>query len=135
MAKHLWEVDHPYYCNQGNYFARGDQQPEQAHMSFAEFIEEHGDADFDMNLVFRWDWIETDKNGDPNFNGDVNYRNGELRIFWMGQRKGLYRWTLVQVCRADEPAVRAFLEPRWAHLQKLWEGISDLALPIRKGDT
>lgn len=119
MKKHLWEVDHPYYCNEGNYFANDCGNN---YKSFQDFIAENADSDFDMNLVFRWDWKEEDhETGDANFNGDVNYRNGTLKIFWMGQRKGLYRYTLVEVCRADEDAVIEFLKPRLAHLMRLWE--------------
>ncbi len=126
---HLWEIKHPYYCNQGNYFARepcGDH-----YKTFAEFMSAYADADFDYNLVFRWDWDETNGDDESTFNGDVNYRNGELLIFWMGQRKGIYRWSTVEVCRADEPAVRAFLEPRWEYMKALWSGISDDPITTR----
>jgi hypothetical protein len=121
--KHLWEVDHDYYCNQGNYFA--SESVESAYRSWADFLAEQGDSDMDMNLVFRWDWQEQyAESGETNFTGDVNYRNGKLLVFWMGQRKGLYRYSTVEVCRADEPAVIAFLRPRWEHLRKLWEPIA-----------
>ena len=124
MSKHLWEIDHPYYCSDSNYYAPGDDQPEDRYRSWAEFIAEYHDADFDMDLVFRWDWHEGEDHDLQPFNGDVNYRNGELVIRWMVQRKGLYRWTVVEVCRADEPAVIAFLKPRWEHMRLLWEGIA-----------
>lgn len=118
----LWEVKHPYYCNLGNYYSN---EPGAEHKSWAEFIEENGDSDFDMNLVFRFDWREEDEEtGDNNYKGDPNYRNGKLEIFWMGQRKGLYRFTVVEVCRADEPKVLKFLKPRWEHMKKLWEPLS-----------
>jgi hypothetical protein len=117
--KHLWEVGHAYYCNEGNYYAR--ESVETYYQSFADFLEEEGDSDMDYNLLFRWDWIEEDGDGKPNFNGDANYRNGKLKLFWMGQRKGLYRYSIVEVCRADEDAVRAFLAPRWEYLRALWE--------------
>ena|ERR1700743_3258422 len=123
--KHLWEVDHPYYCNEGNYFARGTDRVHDEFSRWADFWEEYKDADFDMNLVFRWDWKEEHpESGETNFTGDVNYRNGKLLIFWMGQRKGLYRWSEIQVCRADEPLVIKFLRPRLEHLKKLWEPLS-----------
>lgn len=118
---HLWEIEHDYYCNQGNYFANDCRD---SHGSWAEFMEEYADSDFDMNLVFRFDWYEGDFGGSE-FNGDPNYRNGCLFIFWMGQRNGLYRYSEVQVCRADEPAVIEFLRPRWEHMRKLWEPISE----------
>ena len=117
-TQHLWEVDHSYYCNEGNYYANGCGDE---YKRFSDFAAEYSDADFDMNLVFRFDWIEQDsETGESNYNGDDNYRDGTLKIFWMGQRKGLYRFSLVEVCRADEPEVIKFLRPRWEHLRKLW---------------
>lgn len=116
--KHLWEADHPYYCNEGNYFKNdcGDE-----FKTWALFYEAYHDADFDMNLVFRFDWREGEDWNAGKFTGDVNYRNGRLLIFWMGQRKGLYRWSEISICRADESAVIEFLKPRYDHLRKLWE--------------
>lgn len=122
---HLWEVDHPYYCNEGNYFAREEVGDE--FKSWASFFEAYKDADMDLNLVFRWDWKEGEDCGAGTFTGDVNYRNGHLLIFWMGQRKGLYRYSKVEVCRADEPQVREFLQKRWEHLQTLWAPLSSNA--------
>lgn len=119
--KHLWEVEHPYYCNEGNYYAPGNDQPTEAYKTFSAFLAEEGDADMDMNLLFRFDWSEDD---DTAFNGDPYYRNGKLLLFWMGQRKGLYRWTEIEVCRADEPAVIEFLRPRFAHMLRLWEPLT-----------
>lgn len=117
--KHLWDVKHRYYCNLGNYFSNDCGYK---YKSWAAFIKAEGDSDFDMNLLFRWDWIEQDgESGEPNFNGDVYYRNGEFRIFWIGQRKGLYRYTTIEVCRADEEEVIKFLRPRFKHLKSLWE--------------
>jgi hypothetical protein len=119
MSKtHLWEVEHPYYCNEGNYFAT--ESCAAYYKSWTDFMDEEGDADMDWNLIFRFDWIETNDDGEPTFNGDVNYRNGKLKLFYMGQRRGLYRWVIVEVCRADEPAVIEFLRKRWEHMQKLW---------------
>lgn len=120
----LWEVNHAYYCNEGNYYAPGNDQPVASYKTWASFLSEEGDSDMDYNLLFRWDWKEEGEDGYPNFNGDVYYRNGKLLLFWMGQRKGLYRWSEVSVCRADEPAIRAWLEPRFAHLLSLWHPLS-----------
>lgn len=122
---HLWEVDHPYYCNQGNYFKNGCGAE---YKTWAEFLASDGGSDFDLNLVFRFDWYEGEDHDLPTFNGDPYYRNGELLIFWMGQRHGIFRYTKIQVCRADEPEVLKFLQPRWEHLKVLWAGVSDLHL-------
>lgn len=119
--KPLWSVEHPYYCNEGNYYAPGRDQPTARYRSWAEFIEAEGNSDPDYNLLFRWDWRESEDWGHGvAFTGDENYRNGVLLLFWMGQRKGLYRWTEVEVCRADEPAVREFLRQRLDYLMRLW---------------
>lgn len=120
----LWEADHSYYCNEGNYYAPGRDQPVARYKNWAEFLAEEGDSDLDYNLLFRWDWRESEDWGHgTEFNGDENYRNGVLLLFWMGQSKGLYRWTEIEVCRADGPAVRQFLQARFDHLKKLWEPV------------
>ena len=116
--KHLWEVNHPYYCNLGNYYSN---EPGAEFKSWADFLAEYGDADFDYNLLFRFDWKEEE---DRPHKGDDNYRNGRLEIFWMGQRKGLYNFSIIEVCRADEPAVIEFLKPRWEHMKRLWEPLA-----------
>jgi hypothetical protein len=115
---HLWEVKHPYYCNDGNYFAH--EQPVTEYGSWAEFFESEGDSDFDMNLLFRWDWRKADPEGN-----EWGNEKETLLLFWMGQRKGLYRWTEVHVTEADEPAVRAWLETRWQYLKRLWTPLSE----------
>lgn len=120
----LWEIDHPYYCSESNYYASGANQPYCKYDSWAEFIGSEGDSDLDMNLVFRWDWkASTYEDMTPEYHAqyDDNYRAYTLWIFWMGQRKGLFRVTEVSVCRADEPAVRDWLTIRWEHLRLLWE--------------
>ena len=115
---HLWEIDHPYYCNEGNYYARESVGSE--YKRWQDFLEENKDVDLDLNLIFRFDWVEEE----DSYTGDDNYRNGILKIFWMGQRKGLYRYSLVEVCRADESAIIEFLKIRWERLRLLWEPIS-----------
>lgn len=116
---HLWEIQHPYYCNEGNYYAPGRDQPTMTYESWAEFIESEGDSDLDMNLLFRWDWRKADPEGKAWGNEcDV------LLLFWMGQRKGLYRWTEVHVNDADEEAVKTWLTGRWQYLKLLWEPLA-----------
>lgn len=118
---HLWETKHTYYCNEGNYFATGEQHRSSGlgprFKTFADFLSGWGDADMDYNLVFRWDWVEDE---DAPHKGDQNYRDGILKLFIIGQRKGLYNWIEVEVCRADEPAVLEYLTPRLTHLMGLW---------------
>lgn len=118
----LWEVEHDYYCNEGNYFA-GSAECSANYKRWQDFIAEQGDGDLDMNLLFRWDWVAPRKDGretEIEWQGDENYRDSELKLFFMGQRKGLYRWVTVDVCRADEAAIREWLSVRWQHMKKLW---------------
>lgn len=124
MIKHLWESQHAYYCNEGNFFA--DTSCESYYHSFADFMSEEGGSDMSYNLLFRWDWTEEDdESGESTYNGDDTYRNGKLKLFWVGQRKGVYRWSIIEVCRADESAVIEFLRPRLAHLLSLWSPLID----------
>ena len=126
----LWDVNHPYYCNEGNYFASGEDRKDcHAHYNrWQDFISQQGDNDLDMNLVFRFDWDAPRENEDPEkpitWQGDEYYRDSTLKIFFMGQRKGYYRWVTVDVCRADESNVRNWLLVRWDHMKKLWEPLS-----------
>lgn len=121
MSKHLWEVKHSYYCNEGNYY---NNECGFEFKSWQEFMDEMGDCDFDYNLLFRWDWDETNDDGEPTYNGDDNYRNGKLKLFWMHQRKGRYVYNIIEVCRADEAAVIEYLKPRWEYMRALWSPIA-----------
>lgn len=118
---HLWEVDHPYYCNESNYYSN---ECHAKYLRWQDFFAAQGDMDLDMNLLFRWDWKAPRKDGEfeqpIEWVGDENYRDCNLQLFFVGQRKGLFRCVGIDVCRADEPAVRAWLLVRFEHLQKLW---------------
>lgn len=107
---HLWEAKHPYYCNEGNFFANGYYT---RHDSWAEFYECMGDSDVDLNLLFRWDWkrYEADESG-PAYEA--------FQAFFIGQRKGLFFSHECKVTPEDEPAVRAWLLTRLPTLLALW---------------
>ncbi len=118
----LYDIEHPYHCNEGNYFENGHHT---AHSTWAEFMAAMGDADKDMNLVYRWDWARpVDDDDRPITYPDPYYRDGTLKLFYMGQRKAYAFSHEVQVCAADEPAVRAWLEQRWEHMRSLWAPLS-----------
>lgn len=121
---HLWEVNHPYYATQGNYYARPDQGMHVEYSSWAEFYEDQGDSDLDMNLVYRWDWQVPDPDDysyeleeDPNFVLPPE----TLDLFYVGQRKALLRSVSVEVRREDEPTIREWLVVRAEHMRKVWE--------------
>lgn len=101
---HLWEVPHPYYASEGNFYRQGNHY---RFDSWADFKTDGiFDADRDLNLVYRWDWVKADP---------VDYEPGEnlpgdmLQVFVMGQRKALCSSSFVSVTEADEPEVRAWL--------------------------
>ncbi len=108
--KHLWEIEHPYYCSSTNYYSNDTFRQ---HESWADFYEDEMDSDMDLNLVFRWDWnLPTEDN---------DFYLYTLKIFFMGQRKGLFRCAAIKAQPEDEEAVKLWLQPRWEHLKKLWE--------------
>ncbi|TIR87381.1 MAG: hypothetical protein E5X05_01415 [Mesorhizobium sp.] len=122
--KHLWEVDHPYYMTEGNYFKNGCHE---THPTWDAFESGWRDADVDYNWFVRWDWLEGEDNGAGEFNGDVYYRNGILKLQLIGQRKAYLGSHEVSVCRADEPRVLAFLSKYWEYMKEMWEPFSDAA--------
>lgn len=121
--KKLWEVDHPYYCTEGNYFVGGARWDEvhTEYDSWQEFYDAWGGTDEDLNFVFRWDW----QRADPS---DYAYEleHGEelppdtLQVFWVLQRKAILRSTTCIVTEADEPAVRAWLTERARTVAAVW---------------
>lgn len=121
---HLWEVDHAYYCTEDNYFKSSDIEIVYEYKSLGEFLSQMADADLNYNLLFRWDWQEGEDYDLAPFNGDVNYRNGRLLMFFMHQRKGYHSTSIVEVCRADEQAVIQYLTPRLEHLMSLWSPLT-----------
>jgi hypothetical protein len=126
-ARHLWEIDHPYYCTEGNYYARPDQGLHTRYDSWAEFIADWGNTDPDMNLVFRWDWNRSDPQDYEPYGEEVPADT--LQVFWVLQRKAILRSTECTVTEADEPAVRAWLAERAATIRAIWEPILSAPAP------
>lgn len=112
---HLWEPEHPYYCNEGNYYTAQDVG--ETYDSWESFLEGFGDSDLDLNLVFRWDW----KRADP----EEEREHDTLLVFNMQQRKGKFCYAEVSNIREeDEPSVRLWLQARLDHLLRLWAPLS-----------
>jgi len=107
---HLWEVDHPYYATEGNYF---NLDCHAEFSSWADFIEEAEGEDMDYNLVYRWDWHEAGP--------DYELEHDRLELYYIGQRKALARSVYVTVTKDDEAAVIAWLKPRFELMLSLWE--------------
>lgn len=123
----LWEVDHPYYCAEGNYYARPVDGLPTEYDSWADFIADWGNTDPDMNLVFRWDWQRADPQDYEPYGEEVPADT--LQVFWVLQRKAILRSTECAVTEADEPAVRAWLAERATTIRAIWEPILDTPTP------
>ena len=110
--KHLWEVKHDYYCSESNYYHAGELE----HFdSWNEFLEAYGTANPDMNLLFRWDWR----------GGDIDtYTSDVLELFYILQRKGIFRPIEVSVSKDNEEEIKRWLNIKFDHLFKLWVPIA-----------
>lgn len=109
----LKNANHSYYCNDNNFYSN-DCVFEFA--SFADFLEEMGNADLDYNLLFRWDVnAQMDEEGE-----DVEGKY-TLFLYWMHQRKGRFVVNVIHDFKQED--VQSFLEyvqPRFEHLKGLW---------------
>ncbi len=114
---HLWDVEHDYYCSGGDYFQRGMFAE---YRTWGDFIAAEGENDLDMNLLFRWDWLK----------GDEGVM-GTLDLFFCLQRKGAQRSVRVTVHPDEESLVRAYLQPRYEHLARLWAPLA----PVSAGES
>ena len=120
--KRLWEVDHSYYCSDSNFYKNDVGQ---RYDSWADWIGAWDSADLDMNLLFRWDWIEPDPADYTLAPSDGETPLGpQMWLFYILQRKGIYMPHMVCVTRDDEPAIRSWLQPRMAHIVDLWAPLS-----------
>jgi hypothetical protein len=121
---HLWEIDHPYYCTEGNYFVPGTRWNEvhNSYDSWTEFHDAWGDADPDYNLVFRWDWQRPDPSDFEPYGEQVP--PDTLQVFWVLQRKAILRSTECVVTEADEPAVREWLAERAKTITAIWHPVT-----------
>lgn len=133
--KKLYEIKHPYYCEEGGYYYRTPSAGWGAPMnyeSFSAFLQDWQDADLDMNFIFRWDWQrytpeefkdehyedlqDSDKNTDGNFS--------QLKLFYMLQRKGCKKVVTIKMLDSDEIKAKEFLSKAWEHMKLTWEGVS-----------
>ena len=111
-------VEHPYYCSESNYY-RNEASTRWETMT--ELLDDMGESDVDMNLVFRWD-IKPKR----------DYETDELtggyyaEIFIIHQRKGIFHPCHIKsVTEADIPKLKEYLLKSWGTLNELWEPLSD----------
>jgi len=115
-GQHLWEIDHPYYAQEGNYYSR-DQQCHTRFASWDEFTETtFFDGDRDLNLLYRWDW---QKPGFHEWDGEE-----QLKLFFILQRKAICCSVEMSITEAEEPRVRWFLQECAQTMRAVWEPIA-----------
>jgi len=119
-TRRLWEFGHPYYCANGNFFNAGQHE---LYESWREFAETGGCVlgDRDQSLLVRWDWHSWRRHPDPDLRGDSP---DELHLFFILQRKALWRSVSITVTDEDEAAVRQFLEECGKTMAAIWEPVA-----------
>jgi hypothetical protein len=120
-TKHLWEIHHPYYASESNYYSNDAGN---SYDSWYDFIESEGGNDKDLNAIFRWDWNRPDPD---DYEPGSELPSDTLQLIYISQRKGIYRPVRIAVTEADEPAVIEFLRGYAQHVVSLWEPFLDAA--------
>lgn len=116
---HLWEVDHPYYAAEGNFYARDCHSRYESWAEFTETTFYSGDRD--MNLLYRWDWLSWQRHPDPDLRSDSP---DVLMLFFILQRKAIACSTSIAITDEDEPAVREWLAECAKTVTAIWEPIT-----------
>lgn len=100
-------IDHDYYCSDTNYYSN---QASLNYRNFSSFYEEFGEADIDMNLVFRWDLKKHDN------------KSYYLNIYIIQQRRGIFTPVFIDYFEEkDIPLFIKYLKPHIKKLRKNWE--------------
>lgn len=121
MSLHLWEVNHSYFCSPEGYYANFLPFEYDSWQDFLDLANgKHFDCD--LNFLCRWDWYLSDEEIGDDVGRDIN----ELHLFFIHQRKGRFSSFVIKVTKENEPAIRAWMQPRWDHMKKLWEPFSGL---------
>ena len=121
-APRLWEVDHPYYMNEGNYYQSGCHQ---VYESLDDFIDEWGGMDIDTNRVHRWDWREGEDWGvEVDESEDVL---GLLMVYFIMQRKARTLSCEISVRRSDERRVIEYLRKHAERTVEIWSPFLSIA--------
>lgn len=125
---HLWEPKHDFYGPERPGFGRREEYGPyiNAFDSWAAFEEEgmyHSASG--LNFLYRWDWHAWHLEFPDDYPDEAGLtERWELELFWMMPRKGIMARSVIAVTPADEPAVRAWLEPHWAYMRNLWAPLS-----------
>ena len=120
MPTKLWQVEHPYRCEIGNFFAAPGQGVHEVFDSWSDFMADFGrDMDDDYNFLYRWDWQKPDPDDEED---DGVHR---LFLFFVAQRKARNFSIEVAVDPDDDVEIREWLQERWKYMQAVWAPIND----------
>lgn len=125
----LQATEHSYYCSESNHYV-GNQHGENfgrcEYDTWPDFQEEwlYSDGvsiDIDYNLCFRFD-ITQKRNPET----DEPIEDFELWLFFMLQRKGIYRPVWIKhIEEKDMPGIKGFLEKQWNYIQYQWNELAE----------
>lgn len=105
-------IDHDYYASDSNYYSN---EAKVTYNNWYEFQEDYGEADIDMNLVFRWDIYKRD-----------NDKGYWMQIIIIKQRKGVYTPIHInEVVEEDASQIIEFMKPHLEKILKIWQPISE----------
>lgn len=117
-TKPLWEYEHPFYCEEGNYYVGRDAGLHTEYDSWAQFKEDSEilhSGDRDLNLLVRWDWYAPDDLINP------GYPHHRLHLHFLLQGKAILRSDFITVTTDEEPEIRAWLTSCAAHIAAIWQ--------------
>lgn len=125
----LQATEHSYYCSESNHYV-GNQHGENfgrcEYDTWADFQEEWLDSDgvsidMDYNLCFRYD-IKQRRNLDI----DEPIAEFELWLFFMLQRKGIYRPVWIKhIEEKNMPEIEGFLKKQWEYIKYQWNELNN----------
>jgi len=103
-------VKHDYYSSDSNYYSNDAGLK---YSSFSDFYDEFGNADVDLNLVFRWD-LRWDEDTDSYW----------MEIFIIKQRKGIYCPVFIEEFTSEDiPDFMKYIQEHAQKLKSIWKPI------------
>jgi len=128
--QHLWEFEHPGYCEQGNPdLSPGDPEGHLVFSDWQDFLTNYADTPgvtSSANLLYRWDWeVPEEAEGYP----EGIRPPDRLLLFIVNQRRGPFIFSAeVPVKPEDEHEVKEWLKERAKALKAIWAPILDRTL-------
>lgn len=105
--KNLWEYEHPYYMQEGNYY---ESNFHQCYETWDDFIKDRGNDDIDMNRIHRWDF-------------NINLEGSKVFFFYIKQRKAIVHSVEIKIKLYEQDLIKEFLKPHAELNNKLWAGV------------